>query len=189
MRSDAAPSAEIEHDLEWNERLLTWLDGDLASADGTAFEAHSATCARCQQQLLALARLDESLTAALPPIALDDAFDRRLMARINAMNDDERAAARARAEQELQDNLRSLSRNWRRSAALVIPGVIAGIALAFALTACLSALGVTQAVATETVGALGLGSDVSAVIQMLLTAVVGAAIGLAVANWLASAMD
>lgn len=187
MRSDATSSAEVEHDLEWNERLLTWLDGDLAGAAATAFEAHSASCARCQQQLQALARLDKSLTAALPPIALDDAFNRRLMARINVMSDDERAAARARAERELQDNLRSLSRNWRRSAGLVIPGIIAGIALVFALTACLSDLGITTAIAAETVG--GLAGGVSTVIRMLLTAVVGAAIGLTVAKWLASATD
>lgn len=176
-----------DHDLNWNERLLRWLDGDLDAAAAATFQAHNASCPLCQQQLQALARLDKSLATALPRIALNDAFDRRLLASIDAMDDSERAAARQRAEQELQDNLRSLARHWRRTLGLVIPGVIAGIALAFALTGWFNDTGITQAVAAQSASELGRGT--AGLVQMLLTGIVGAGIGLAVARWLAAATD
>ena len=180
-------STRDDHDLKWNEQLLSWLDGDLDAAAAAAFRAHSASCRRCRQQLQALAQLDKSLATALPRIALNAEFDRRVLARIDSIDDGKRAAARQRAEQELQDNLRSLSRNWRRTLGLVIPGVIAGIALAFALTGWFNDTGITQAVAAESASELG--RSTSGLVQMLLTGIVGAGIGLAVARWLAAAAD
>ena len=183
----ATPNQADDHDLQWGEPLLSWLDGDLDAAGAAAFQAHSASCPQCQQQLQSLVRLDESLQAALPPIALDASFDRRLLARIDAMNDSERTAARQRAEQELQENLRSLARGWRRTLGLVVPGVVAGIALAFALTGWFSDAGVTQAVVTQSTDQLGQG--VSTLARMLVTGSIGAAIGWVVARWLSAATD
>jgi anti-sigma factor RsiW len=180
------PATE-DHDLQWSNPLLDWLDGDLDAAEAAAFVAHSAGCAICQQQLQDLARLDESMRAALPPIALDAAFDRRIFSQIEAIDESQRAAARRRAEEELQENLQSLSRGWRRTLGLVIPGVIAGIALAFALAGWFDDTGVTQSLVTES--AIKLGSGMSSMVHMVLTATIGAGIGLVVARWLAAAAD
>lgn len=180
------PSTE-DHDLQWSDRLLDWLDGDVDAAEAAAFAAHSADCAICQQQLRDLARLDASMRAALPPIALDDSFDRRIFAHIDAVDETQRASARRRAEQELQENLQSLSRGWRRTLGLVIPGVIAGVALAFALTACFDGTGAMQALVSESASELGRG--MSSLVHLVLTATIGAGIGLVVARWLAAAAD
>lgn len=169
------------HDFDWSEQLLSWLDGDLDAAAAAAFTAHSAGCPRCQQQLRTLAALDVKLQAALPRISLDENFDHAVYARIDAMDESQRRAARQRAEQELQDNLRSLSSSWRRTLGLVIPGVIAGIALALALTGFLNDAGVAQATAQ---GAQGLGSALAGTLPLLLTGLVGATIGGIVARWL-----
>ena len=180
------PSTE-NHDRQWSDRLLDWLDGELGAADAAAFKAHSAGCEICQQQLQDLARLDEAMDAALPPITLDDSFDRRIFAQIEAIDETRRASARRRAEQELQENLRSLSRGWRRTLGLVIPGVISGIAMAFALAGWFDATGVSRILVTESASALG--SGVSSMVHLVLTAAIGAGIGLVVARWLATAAD
>lgn len=174
-------SSTESHDFDWSEPLLSWLDGDLEAAGAAAFEAHSAGCPRCQQQLQALAALDAKLRTALPSISLDGNFDHALYARIDATDESPRRDARQRAEQELQENLRSLSRSWRRTLGLVIPGAIAGIALAFALTGFLTDTGVTQA---TTQSAQGLGSALAGMLPLLLTGLVGATTGGIVARWL-----
>jgi anti-sigma factor RsiW len=178
---------EQQHQLEWNDRLQDWLDGDLGSVDATAVEAHLAQCSLCSAQIESFSELDRTLLSAAPRLSLDDSFDQRLFARIDTIDESKRAQARQRLEQELQQNLRELSRGWRRTLAFMIPGVIAGIALAFALTTWLDDTGLTRTLAMQ--GASQFGGQSSDVIQLALTTLLGAGLGLVVARWLASAAD
>lgn len=185
------------HDELWSDRLLDWVEGDLNAADAARFEAHRAGCTICQQQLHDLARLDVSLRAALPPLTLEESFDQRLFARIDALDDSQRVAARQRAEREFQQNLQSLARGWKRTLGLVIPGVACGIALAFAVTGWFDGSGVTQTVAIESTQRVmsidgmsaAFGGAIAAMVRLSLTAVLGAGIGLLVARWLVTAAD
>jgi len=192
MHDHPTPSPQLlsEHHLEWNERLLDWLDNDVAEADGAVFETHLRDCSICQQQLAAFEELDAALSATSTPM-LSATFDVRLLAQIDAVNESQRAEARQRVEQELQENLRALSRRWRRTLAFVIPGIIGGIALALALAGYFDASGLTGKLATlgaDGLGANGLGGNVSS-IQMLLTGLMGAAIGGVMSGWMARAAD
>jgi anti-sigma factor RsiW len=190
-------SATADHDERWSDRLLDWVDGDRDPADAAQFEAHRAGCTSCQERLRELAELDASLRAALPSVSLDAAFDEGIFARIDAMDENQRVAARRRAEQEFRENLQSLSRDWKRTLGFVIPGVVAGIALAFALTGWFGDTGVTQAVVAESsqgfmrIDGLRdvLGGDIGAMVRMVLTATLGAGIGLIVARWLAASAE
>jgi anti-sigma factor RsiW len=172
-----------EHHLEWNDRLQDWLDGE---PDAT-FEAHLPGCELCQARLGQLESLDQKLHDTLPRPSLDATFDARLFAKIDAIDETQRLAARARIEQELQENLLRLRRGWRRTLAFVLPGIVAGIAIAFALTSWLDDSGVARTVALESAHELGRGN--TQMIQMCLTAVLGAGIGLVVARWLATVAD
>jgi len=170
------------HSEEWDARLQDWLDGELNTADNALFEAHLAGCGTCQQSLEALERLDEALVEASPPLQLDQAFDQGLFAQIEAIDDNKRAEARRLAEQEWQQQLQTLSRNWKRTLAFVIPGVIAGIALAFAVTAWLDSSGITNNLIAQGTAELGGSSDM---IRVGITALIGTSLGLLVAPWLA----
>lgn len=176
-----------QHQLEWNDRLQDWLDGALGSADAAAVDAHLAQCQLCSAQIEALVQLDRTLLRAAPRISLDDSFDQRLFAQVDTIDESKRALARQRLEQELQQNLRELSRGWRRALAFMIPGVIAGIALAFALTTWLDDTGLTRTLALQ--GAGPLGGQSSDVIQLALTTLLGAGLGVVVARWLAGAAE
>lgn len=186
-----------DHDEAWNDRLLGWIEGELDAAQSAQFEAHRAGCAICRQQINDLAQLDGSLCAALPPLALDESFDRRVFARIDAMDDGQRSAARQRAEREFQQNLQSLARGWKRTLGLVIPGVVCGIALAFAITGWFDGTGLTQTVALESTRnvtsiegvSAALGGDIAAMVRLSLTTLLGAGIGLLVARWLVTTAD
>lgn len=183
-----------DHEELWSDRLLDWIEGNLDAAEAARFEAHCAGCAICEQQLHDLAQLDISLRATLPPIALDESFDRRLFARIDALDEGQRVAARQRAEREFQQNLQSLARGWKRTLGLVIPGVACGIALAFAITGWFDSTGITQTVVVEsTQGFMSIegmsaafSGDIAALVRLSLTAALGAGIGLLVARWLAT---
>lgn len=175
-----------EHALDWNDRLQDWLDGDLGPEDAQAVEAHLASCSSCCIQLGALQQLDSALRKAAPHISLDDSFDARIFARIDSIDEANRAAARRRVEQELRENMQALARGWRRTLAFVIPGVIGGVALAFALTSYLLSADAAQPIIenAETI----VRAD-SALVEMVLTAFMGAVVGGAVARWLASAAE
>jgi anti-sigma factor RsiW len=175
------------HSPDWNDRLQDWLDGELDAVGATALEAHLAGCAECQQTLAEFEQLDIELTAATPPLELGAAFDQRLFAQIDAIDDRQRAEARRRLELEWQQQLQALSRNWRRTLAFVIPGVVAGIALAFVLMGWLDSSGVTNTVVAEGAAELGRGS--TEFLRIGVTAVVGAALGMLVAPWLARLAD
>lgn len=180
QRSTQSPPA---HSEEWDARLQEWLDGELNAGETAAFEAHLADCKSCQQTLEALEKLDTALVEATSPLQLDKSFDQRLFAQIDAIDDSKRIEARRRLEQEWQQQMSALSRNWKRTLAFLIPGVIAGIALAFALLAWFDSSGITNNLVAQ--GTAELGSGSSDLLRIGITAVIGAASGMLVAPWLA----
>jgi anti-sigma factor RsiW len=175
------------HDIEWNDRLQDWLDGDLDAADAAALQAHMAGCAACRARADELQALDRSLRSAAPRLALDDAFDAELFAQIDAVDESKRAEARQRIEQELQQNLQALARGWRRALLFIIPGVIAGVALAFALTWWMNDAGVMRALIAQSAVEFGPGN--SGQVQLIATTLLGAALGGLIARWLATVVE
>jgi anti-sigma factor RsiW len=171
-----------EHDLDWNERLQDWLDGELDSSEQAEFDTHVASCTRCREKLRQFERMDEALRAATPPISLDNSFDARLFAQIDEADGARRAAARERVQAEIQTELQLLTRNWRQTLGTIIPGIIAGIALAFAFTVYFDTADWVRALADESAGEIGRTNAMF--VHALLTSGVGAAIGYVVARWL-----
>ena len=179
-------SAGLNHTFEWSDRLQDLLDGDASPSEVAAVERHLASCDECRSLLADLRALDASLQQAAPPLALNERFDERLYARLDAIDDTQRAAARQRIERELQESLRALSRSWRRTLAFVIPGVIAGLALAFALSGYFLSADAVQPL-MENAEALSRGH--TQLFEAGLTALLGATIGAFVARWLASVAE
>jgi anti-sigma factor RsiW len=184
---DSAQHDLAEHDFDWNDRLQDWLDGELDPGEQARFDAHLAGCARCTGGLARLQALDLSLRSAAPPPTLDSAFDAKLFAEIDKIDEARRAAARERVQAEIQTELKLLTQNWRRTLGLIVPGVIAGIALAFALAGYFDTAEWTRELATKTAGEIG--PSTASFIHMLMTSVVGAAIGYVVARWLTPATE
>lgn len=177
-----------EHSQHWHDSLQDWLDGELNDADRAVFEAHLAGCAQCQGNLNDFQQLDASLIEAMPPLRLDPDFDRSLLARLEAIDESQRLAARRRLEQEWQQQMQALSRNWRRTLAFVIPGILAGIVLAVALVSWLDSSGLTNDLAARgamELGAAEFGSRSIDYLRLGITTFVGAALGMVVAPWLA----
>ncbi|HEY0681543.1 MAG TPA: zf-HC2 domain-containing protein [Steroidobacter sp.] len=172
---------------KWDDSLQDWLDGELNDADRAAFEAHLARCELCQGNLGDFEALDAALVEAAPPMELNTAFDQQLFAKIDAIDETKRVEARRRLEQEWQDQMNALARNWRRTLAFVIPGVVAGIVLAFALMSWLDSSGITNNLVAQ--GAAELGGRSIDYLRLGITAVVGAAFGMLVAPWLARLAD
>jgi anti-sigma factor RsiW len=176
-----------EHLLEWNDRLQDWLDGDLDERNAAALQAHLGECPHCQRFAEQLRGMDQALHDASPPLALDATFDARVFSQIETFDESKRAAARKRIEQELQQNLQALSRRWRRTLMMLIPGVVAGIAIAFALTTWLGQSELTRQLVMES--ATGLGWDTSGVVQAAVTTLFGAGLGLLLARWFSSVIE
>lgn len=183
QRSSQLPPTAQVHAEQWDGRLQDWLDGELNTAESAVFEAHLAGCGECQRTVEALEKLDESLVAANPPLELNKSFDQRLFAQIDAIDESKRAEARRRLELEWQQQMHALSRNWKRTLAFLIPGVIAGIAFAFAVMAWLDSSGVTSNLVAQ--GSAELGGGSTDLLRAGLTGFIGAALGMAVAPWLA----
>jgi anti-sigma factor RsiW len=183
----ANPSVAHEHELAWNDRLQDWLDGDLDAADAVALQAHMADCSMCRARAEELQALDRSLRSAAPQLALDDTFDAKIFVQIEALDDSKRAAARQRIEQELQQNLQTLQRGWRRALLFIVPGVIAGVALAFALSWWLNDAGVMRALIVQS--AAEFGSNNSGQVQLIATTLLGAGLGGLLARWLATVVE
>jgi anti-sigma factor RsiW len=183
----ANPSDAREHELAWNDRLQDWLDGDLDAAAEATLQAHLADCAMCRARADELQALDESLQTASPRLALDDAFDAKLFAQIDAIDDSKRAAQRQRIEQELQQNLQALKRGWRRALLFIVPGVIAGVALAFALAWWLNDAGLMRTLIVQS--AAEFGSNSSSQVQLIVMTLLGAGLGGTLARWLASVVE
>jgi len=175
------------HDIEWNDRLQDWLDGDIDAADAAALQAHMADCAACRARAEELKTLDRDLRRAAPRMALDAAFDAKIFAQIEAVDDSKRAEARKRIEQELQQNLQTLQRGWRRALLFIVPGVIAGVALAFALSWWLTDAGVMRALIVQS--AAEFGTNNSGQVQLIATTLLGAGLGGLLARWLATVVE
>jgi anti-sigma factor RsiW len=179
-------SADPNHTFEWSDRLQDLLDGDASPSEAAATARHVDACGECSTLLAELRELDASLQRAAPPMTLDARFDERLYAQIHAIDGAQRIAARERIERELQENLRALSQSWRRTLAFVIPGVIAGIALAFALAGYFFSADSVQPL-MESAEALSRGR--TPLFEAGFTALLGATIGAFVARWLASVAE
>jgi anti-sigma factor RsiW len=172
---------------KWDDALQDWLDGELNDADSATFEAHLAACGLCQRSLPDFEQLDEALLEAAPPLKLDSHFDQALFAQIDAIDENKRLEARRRLEQEWQQQMQSLSRNWRRTLAFVLPGILGGIVLAMALMSWLDSSGITSSLVAQ--GAAELGGRSIDYLRVGITAVVGGAFGMLVAPWLARLAD
>ena len=175
------------HDIEWNDRLQDWLDGDLDAADTAALQAHMADCAACRARADEFEALDRDLRSATPRLALDDSFDAKIFAQLDAIDETKRAEARSRLEQELQQNLHALARGWRRALLFVVPGVIAGVALAFALAWWLDTGGVMRTLIVQS--AAEFGTDTSGQVRLIVMTVLGAGLGGMIARWLATVVE
>jgi anti-sigma factor RsiW len=176
-----------EHDLEWNDRLQDWLDGESDERERALAESHVASCESCQQRLRELEGLDAALDDLAPRLTLDETFDARLFAKIDEASEAQRSQARTRAQAEFQAELYALSRNWRRTLTTILPSVLAGIAIALALAMYFDTAEWTQQFATESAGEIK-GVDASFV-HLLLTSMIGAAIGYVVARWMTAAEE
>ena len=176
-----------QHDLEWSDRLQDLLDGDLNHADRAAMEAHLSGCTRCRSQFAKLKRMDGLLRTKLEPPSPHASFDQQLFARIHAMDARETEKARRRIENELHQNLQSLSRNWRRNWISLLAGAMAGIALTVALLTWLDAAGVTSAVAGVAQSTTGFGT--LTLLHTLILMAAGSAVGAGIARWLASNVE
>ena len=182
---------DTSHAQQWHDRLQDWLDGELTASESAFIEAHLAGCADCQQSMADFEQLDEALVGLTPPLRLTAAFDQSLFAQIDAIDDSKRIEARRKLEAEWQQQMHALSRNWRRTLAFVIPGVVAGIAIAFALMSWLDSSGLTNQLVAEGAAELGgkLGGNSVDLLRIGMTTVVGAALGMLVAPWLARLAD
>lgn len=181
------PTAALEHQLAWNDRLQDWLDGDLSAADTAALQVHMAGCAMCRTRADELQELDSTLRTSAPRLALDDAFDAKIFAQIDAIDDSQRAEARRRVEQELQQNLQALARGWRRALLFVIPGVLGGVALALGLAWWLADADLMRTLIAQS--AAEFGSNNSDQVRLITLTVLGAGIGGVIARWLASVAE
>ena len=171
-----------EHDLEWNDRLQDWLDGESTERERALAESHVASCESCQQKLREFETLDAALKDVSPKLALDAAFDARLFAKIDEASEAQRLQARARAQAEFQAEIHALTRNWRRTLTTILPSVLAGIAIALSLATYFDTTEWTQQLAAQSAGEIK-GVDAS-FIKLLLTSTIGAAIGYVVARWM-----
>ena len=183
----AHPSDPREHHLEWNDRLQDWLDGDVDAADAAALQAHMVDCALCRARAEELQQLDASLRSAAFCLALDDAFDAKILAELEVIDEAKRAEARRRIEQELQQNLQALAHGWRRALLFIVPGVVAGVALALALGWWLADASVMRTLIVQS--AAEFGSDNSGQVRLIVMSLLGASLGAVVARWLASAVE
>jgi anti-sigma factor RsiW len=170
------------HDLDWNEQLQDWLDGELTHEERARVEAHIESCPSCQQQLAVLKSLDDALVHAAPRLSLDQDFDARLFAQIESDDEARRAAARERVRQELEQGLTKLTRDWRRTLATIIPSVLAGVAIAFGLAEYFDTAAWARSMMAESAGEIGAINAMH--LHTILTSAIGAATGYVIARWL-----
>ena len=85
---------DLLHLLQWDARLLDWVDGMFGSAHSAAIERHVRQCGCCRQRVAELRELDRRLSQAAPRLALDSTFDLKLLAQLTPIHAVQRAAAR-----------------------------------------------------------------------------------------------
>lgn len=187
MSSPTHSDPHEDHILAWNDRLQDWLDGDASAAERRAVESHLAICAICPEQVEAFRALDSALAVAAPRLELDAAFDARLMREVEAFDHQQQVRLRQKVEQEREAQLRSLSRRWKQGLAFIVPGVVAAMALIFALIGSIDHSEISRSLSLDSAGELG--RHASLYVHAAIIALVGAGIGLPVARWLSSAAD
>jgi anti-sigma factor RsiW len=176
-----------QHPLEWSNALQDFLEGELDASARQSFEAHLAACEICRDNLAQFERLDSALAAALPPIALDSAFDRKLFAQIDSSDEAARAARKKQALLEMQTARAALQHSWRRQLALVIPGAAAGVTLAIALSTYIGGSDLIHTLIVD--GSAAMGARAADAMRLMVPCIVGAGIGAMVARWLATVSD
>jgi anti-sigma factor RsiW len=173
--------ADQHHPPDLDEQLQDWLDGQLSGDESRKLQEHVTSCTVCQARIAVLEQLDRTLRASAPRVGLDESFDARLFARIAQVDESRRAAARRQAEEEFEQNLRVLSRGWRRALVFVIPGIIAAMAIAYLLGLWLGDAGLAMALQS----APGLDGEAAQGLRPVMMTLLGVGVGLGLARWLA----
>lgn len=99
------------------EELLLRLDDGLEAAALQQFERHLAECAACARLAVTLRGLDRSLASQLSAPALGDAFDRAVLARVDALSQADPASLaerRVQVDRERAEALAGLRAKARR---------------------------------------------------------------------------
>jgi anti-sigma factor RsiW len=180
-------TSQTTHEAEWTQRLEEWRDGSADAADAAAIESHLPDCKECRDYLTALESIDAALSASLVAPALSAEFDRKLWSRIDSGNDIQRALAKQQVQDELRQNLAALEHRWRLKLALIIPGVLAGILLAFWLVSLVSAAAWFTPLFTLVQQQLG--PATGQLVQTIATGLLGGAIGLLITQWITPATE
>jgi anti-sigma factor RsiW len=183
----ASSTKQAPHGPDWSQRLEEWRDGLADAAESAAIETHLASCTECQDYLEALNQIDAALSTKLQVAALSADFDSKIWSRIDASNDIQRALAKQRAQEDLQQQLAALNAGWKRKVLLMIPGLVAGIALAVWVGSLLTGTGLMASFATMLQQSLG--PSMGQLIQTLATGFLGGAIGLAMSQWVVPSSD
>jgi anti-sigma factor RsiW len=175
------------HGPDWDQRLEDWRDGLADAAESQTIERHVASCSDCQDYLEALHHIDGALSSTLLTPTLSPEFDSKLWSRIDSGDNIQRVLAKQRAQEELQQQLAALNAGWRRKVALMIPGILGGIALAFLFASFVSG----SALMTSFANALqqNLGTSMAQLVQTVVTGFLGGAIGLAMTHWVVPTSD
>jgi anti-sigma factor RsiW len=176
-----------QHDNEWNDRLQDLLDADVSGSERAAVESHVASCTRCRAEFARLKKLDGLLNAQVTAPCVTRNFDEQIYARIDADDAQSRERARRRIDRELEENLATLAKDWRRGLLSLVSGAIAGIALALALMTWMEKSGLTDTMITMAQGSVG--SDLAGLVRTLAMLTLGAVIGGIVSRWLISTID
>lgn len=173
-----------QHDTTWDDRLQELLDGDVEFAERVSIESHISLCTRCRRRYSKLKRLDAQLSTKLRSSHLDATFDRQIFARIEALEAHGRDHARRRAEQELNENLATLARDWRRRLLLLVTGAIGGITIALAVVGWADASGISAELLSQ-IQRLG-AADTS--FRAVMTMLTGAVAGAGISGWFAKSL-
>lgn len=141
MSTQLPTTADEPHLAEWIDRLQDAVDGALVPSDLAAVQAHLADCAICRgehRRLLAIdARLRGEFTAA-PAMSAD--FDRRVLARIDALEHERRALAKQREQQEFEKRLTAIRGGWRQWVRFHLGNVIGVAATIAAVVSALASM-------------------------------------------------
>ena len=122
-------------------RILDYLDHQLASDTRAEIEGHLVACAACRALVRRFERLDAALAASVKPPALSAGFDQRLRQQLetetNALSEAERAERKRQLQADFEAGLLQLRRHAAPLANL--PGVL-GWACLIALAGWLTVL-------------------------------------------------
>ncbi|HEU4655581.1 MAG TPA: zf-HC2 domain-containing protein [Steroidobacteraceae bacterium] len=172
-----------QHEAEWAQRLEEWREGLASATEATAIESHVAGCDECRDYLDALNHIDAALGSTLSAPLLSPGFDAALWARVDSNDAIQRTLAKQRAQEQMEQQLAALDSRWRRALVLLIPGVLAGIALAFWFVSLIE----QSSLLAPLLAALQdqLGAQNGRLVQAVATGMLGGAAGFAMSKWFA----